>query len=280
MEKIALRQSIPSVSGDAGCSLSRARIWAQFVLLGILRAINWRAFAPVHLRYPRVDLYATKNPWLLYREIFVRDCYALPLSGGPRPRILDLGANIGLASLYFLTRWPQARLTAFEPNPRAFALLKRNLAQANFTTAQIELEPVALSTADGTIEFQVPFGNPTAVYAGILKRGDERHAIERVFVPTRDARHLFSEPADLIKLDIEGHEYPVLNHVLPSADTVRSLIIEFHEIREHGAECSELLARLLGEQGYVGQDERGQPLVPSEFIKRPGAGLLRFARRR
>ena len=267
------------MSTVTGQPLSRARIWAQFARLAWLRAVKWRNFEPLRLWYPEVDLYASKNPWLLYREIFGRECYAPTVSMGERPRILDLGANIGLASLYFLTRWPQARLTAFEPNPRAFTLLARNLAPAKFPSAEIRVEAAALSTADGTVEFTVPLGNPTAVYASISQRGVTGQAIERVSVPMRDARRVFAEPFDLVKLDIEGHEYSVLEHALPRAETVRSLIIEFHEIRAQGQRCSALLARLLGEQGYSGQDESGRPLVPSEFCKRYGAGLVKFATR-
>jgi FkbM family methyltransferase len=248
--------------------------------LAFLRASRHREFAPLQLAYPPLSVHAAKNPWQLYREIFVRECYSPPVPLGERPRILDLGANIGMASLYFLTRWPQARLNAFEPNPRAFALLTRNLSPAAFPAAEIQVEAAALSTAEGTVEFTVPVENPTAVYASISQRAAGGQTTERVTVPTVDARRLFAAPADLVKLDIEGHEYPVLEHALPAADTIRSLIIEFHEIRAHGERCFALLTRLLGEQGYEGSDEHGRPLVPAEFAQRQGAGLVRLAARR
>lgn len=267
------------MSAAAGQPLSRLRVWAEFCRLAILRAARQRQFAPLRLAYPPLAVHAAKNPWQLYREIFVRECYSPPLPLGERPHILDLGANIGIASLYFLTRWPRARLTALEPNPRAFALLTRNLSPAAFPTAEIRVEAAALSTAEGTVEFTVPVGNPTAVYASISQRGACGQMTERVTVPTVDASRLFAAPADLVKLDIEGHEYPVLEHALPAANMVRSLIIEFHEIHAHEERCRALLARLLGEQGYVGVDEHGRPLVPTEFARRKGAGLARLAAR-
>lgn len=260
--------------------LSRTRVWLEFYRLAFLRATGHREFAPLRLSYPPLSVYAAKNPWQLYREIFVSECYSPPVPLGERPRILDLGANIGMASLYFLTRWPQASLTAFEPNPRAFTLLTRNLSPAAFPAAEIQVEASALSTAEGTVEFTVPVENPTAVYASISQRAAGGQTTERVTVPTVDARRLFAAPVDLVKLDIEGHEYPVLEHSLPAADTVRSVIIEFHEIRAHGERCRELLTRLLGEQGYEGTDENGRPLVPAEFAQREGAGLARLAARR
>jgi FkbM family methyltransferase len=42
--------------------------------------------------------------------------------------IIDCGANLGYASAYFLTRFPQARLIALEPDPDNFAVLEANLA--------------------------------------------------------------------------------------------------------------------------------------------------------
>ena len=43
------------------------------------------------------------------------------------PRILDCGANVGLASLFFRRLYPQARITAFEADPALFAILEANL---------------------------------------------------------------------------------------------------------------------------------------------------------
>src|SRR5206468_42211 len=43
-------------------------------------------------------------------------------------RILDVGANIGLFSLFTTQLCKDPRILAFEPNPTIFALLKENLA--------------------------------------------------------------------------------------------------------------------------------------------------------
>jgi FkbM family methyltransferase len=46
-----------------------------------------------------------------------------------RPLILDLGANIGLASLYFASKWPRARIIAVEPAPDNYQLLQGNIGE-------------------------------------------------------------------------------------------------------------------------------------------------------
>ena len=62
----------------------------------------------------------------IYREIFQNHSY-----GGPdlpsEPLIVDVGANIGLFSLYMRQRHPGARILAFEPAPETFDVLTRNL---------------------------------------------------------------------------------------------------------------------------------------------------------
>lgn len=268
------------MKNDDGLPVSRADVWVQFLRLALRRGMGRRSNGVLSLQCPRHDLWVQKNPWQLYREIFVRDCYRPLVPLGPTPRIVDLGANIGLASLYFLTRWPAARLLACEPNPAAFALLQRNLAADRFPKACIRLEGSAVSEADGTVEFTVPAGNPTAVYASISRRGTTAGTeVQTLRVPAVDAARLFAEPADLLKLDIEGHEYPVLEHALPQASVIRSLVIEFHELEEQPQRLERLLVRLLGEAGYRGVDEAGRTLLSGSLIHRRGAALLRFCHR-
>ena len=76
------------------------------------------------------------------RSVFVSRVYDLPepaaarvearyeaiLKSGGKPIIVDAGANIGAASLWFGARFPEARLVAIEPDPTNVALLRRNLA--------------------------------------------------------------------------------------------------------------------------------------------------------
>ncbi|OXM59358.1 FkbM family methyltransferase [Amycolatopsis vastitatis] len=66
---------------------------------------------------------------LLYREIFVNACY---LRGGidlePGDTVVDVGAHIGLASLFFHQCTRDLRLIDIEPSPPTFGSLTRNLA--------------------------------------------------------------------------------------------------------------------------------------------------------
>lgn len=256
--------------------LSRLRVWQQFLSLACLRLLGRGQFDPIRLRHPALVLHAAKNPWGLYREVFLREYYRPRVSLGEAPRILDLGANIGIASLYFLSRWPRARIEAYEPNPASFAFLQRNLTASAFPQADIRLHAAALSTSVATAEFLVPAGNPTSVCAGLSGAAPAGSRFERVVVPTADARAVFAAPADVVKLDIEGHEYDVLEHALPRAGVIRSLVVEFHEMDRQQARCEALLRRLVAEGGYQAEDEDGRALDAAAFSRRTGARHARF----
>lgn len=66
----------------------------------------------------------------LYKEIFEDESYipACGLELPEQPVVFDVGANIGMFSLYASQKWPGARLFSFEPVPRTFEALSRNVA--------------------------------------------------------------------------------------------------------------------------------------------------------
>src|SRR5262249_7165282 len=62
----------------------------------------------------------------VFRQIFLCRQYALRLAG-PVEYIVDAGANIGLASLYLLRRFPRARVVAVEPDTENLEIARHNL---------------------------------------------------------------------------------------------------------------------------------------------------------
>lgn len=118
--------------------------------------------------------------------------------------VLDAGANLGLHSLLLDKCGFQVR--CFEPDPTHFKLLKKNL--ENNGCNNVEPNNEAASIGEGEKEFIRVMGNTTGSHlAGSKKNpyGD----LEKFKVKITDIRpHL--EWADLVKMDIEGHEKEVL----------------------------------------------------------------------
>jgi len=119
-------------------------------------------------------------------------------------RVADLGANIGLHSLILDRCGYEVR--SFEPDPAHFERIKQNLA-ANGAT-HVTPENVAVSVEDGEHEFVRVVGNTTGSHLAGAK-ANPYGELERFTVPLVAIAPLL-EWADLLKIDVEGHEADLL----------------------------------------------------------------------
>src|SRR3954468_17958228 len=128
-------------------------------------------------------------------EIFFNGQYVLPEGVSPNVRtVVDTGANVGYAALWFLTEYPGCRVTAFEPLPSHVAQIEKHLT-GNGLRDRVDLIAAAASTAEGTAVFQ--------------DAGPESRPVddggEGVQVRLVDwFEHLPSGTIDILKMDIEG----------------------------------------------------------------------------
>lgn len=115
-------------------------------------------------------------------------------------RVADLGANIGLHSFCLGRAGYEVR--CFEPDPMTFASLEANLARNGLET----VEPIqaAVSDADGETEFVRVHGNRTGSHLAGAKPNPYGE-LERFPVTIRAFRPI-ADWADLLKIDVEGHE--------------------------------------------------------------------------
>ena len=117
--------------------------------------------------------------------------------------ILDVGANIGLHSLLLAKSGYNVR--CFEPDPEHFAILSEML---NNNNCVVEKHNAALSTKDDIAEFVRVKGNTTSSHLAGVK-SNPYGELERFDVPIKNATPHF-EWADLVKLDVEGHEADII----------------------------------------------------------------------
>ena len=172
-----------------------------------------------------------------WQDIFVKQCLDFQ-SGIDAPRILDCGANVGLASLYFKRRYPRARITAFEADPSLAAMAEANLRTNGADDA--EVVPAALWTTNGQLTFRCEgsdSGMIGSLPGAIDGRGTVVHA-QRL----RDV--LEAGPVDLLKLDIEGAEDAVLADCEPALHQVRAMIMDLHEFDAGDRRAPGVLDRL------------------------------------
>jgi FkbM family methyltransferase len=159
----------------------------------------------------------------LYREIFARQYYHF-VASTPSPTILDCGANVGMASIYFKWLYPKSRVQAFEPDPSTFNLLQQNL-QANHL--DVEAHNCALWDESGELDFHVDAGAPGSL---LMSADASRSKAGAIKVTARKLSDFIDGPVDFMKLDVEGAEHRVLKDLVASGKIkqIHQMAIEYH----------------------------------------------------
>jgi FkbM family methyltransferase len=157
-----------------------------------------------------------------FHEIFVTRVLKFR-SAGATPRILDCGANIGAASLFYKREYPGARITAYEADPVLCAMTKRNLERNG--AADVEVVHAALWTSNGRVTFRAE-GSDSGMIDGLAGAVDAKG----VTVPSLRMRDVLErDRIDMLKLDIEGAECAVLEDCEPVLDRVTAIVMDLHE---------------------------------------------------
>ncbi|MBU6323932.1 MAG: FkbM family methyltransferase [Bacteroidetes bacterium] len=172
-----------------------------------------------------------------YHEIMVRKAYHFP-SSIPEPVIYDCGSNVGLSLFSYRMQHPHSRLVAFEPDPKVYALLEKNI-RANHLSP-VELFQAAVWKNNGFMNFNSEGADGGALGSGTLEvrtidLGQMLHAEQRV---------------DFLKMDIEGAERIVLPHIRPHLHKIKHMFIEYHSFPNEPQELHRIL-QILSEEGFT-----------------------------
>lgn len=188
----------------------------------------------------------------LIDEIWKKRTYYVDLPTNT-PVIIDAGAHIGLATLYFHSLYPRAQITCIEPNPQNVELLKQNLT-VNLIE-NVTIIPKALSGDTGTTTL---FANPKwSVYSSLKKGGwTGEEPGYGVVVETTTLSSLINSHVDLLKMDIEGSETEVLREAQNKLKFVDHLILEFHKTQGQSEELVLKILRNFYKEINVIVDER------------------------
>lgn len=145
-----------------------------------------------------------------------------------KPVVVDLGGHIGSFILYIKTLRPQARIYSFEPLPLNLHLLYKNLTVNSIQDVKV-VERAVYSRA-GRFYLDLSTGAFDAGQVKVEINGDRPNLIPIEAVTLKDAfGGTGEEKIDLLKMDIEGSEYGVVENSLNEfARYVRQVIMEYH----------------------------------------------------
>jgi FkbM family methyltransferase len=160
------------------------------------------------------------------RQVFRNGEYGSIDLAGPIRRFVDAGSNIGCASFYLLHRYPESEGDAIEADPENLALCQKNLepfrgrVRIHRRGVWPRSMPLRLVKPDGGLGLET---TTSVVECSPGEAGD----IEGVSLD--DLRMSGSQDTfDLVKMDIEGAELPILEAHPRWLDSTRNLMIELH----------------------------------------------------
>jgi FkbM family methyltransferase len=190
---------------------------------GKLQASNYKG--SFHLRKDTSDYYT-------FDQVFLRDQYNIHFPFEPTT-ILDAGANIGLAAVYFSHRYPQAIVVAIEPSSDNFAVLQKNIAPYQNIKAYCK----GLWNKDVHLEIINTDGVQNAFMVAETT-ADNPRALPAISIDSIMREQNWNS-IDILKVDIEGSEKEVfeLNYEnwLPKC---KAIVIELHDNMKRGTSKS------------------------------------------
>jgi FkbM family methyltransferase len=156
------------------------------------------------------------------RKVFVDDEYVIPFETDPR-LIVDAGANIGLATLYFSSKFPGTKIIAIEPEPSNYDLLVRNCSGMTNVTHW----HAAVWHTDTSLQIANPDAEKWAF--SVTPNSLNGSGIKALTIPQILA-HSGHDTIDILKLDIEGAERELFRDGCEEwLPRVKMIIIELHD---------------------------------------------------
>jgi len=177
---------------------------------------------PLYLRPWSSDLY-------VFEQIFVNREYDTELT--EPMTMLDAGANIGLASIYFANRFPKARIVAVEPEPNNFRMLMLN------SRPYPNIHPVQAAVWSNSGRVTLVNGNDKSWAFRFSESPcpststpvNAPNSVTAVDIDDLAKQYNESQAFDLLKIDIEGAEKQVFAAGGQWLKDARCIVVECHD---------------------------------------------------
>jgi FkbM family methyltransferase len=174
--------------------------------------------------------------------------------------VVDVGANVGYFSLWWLSRFPRNKVIAVEPMPNNFSLLERN--RMLNPDKDFHVINCAMRSQGGHVILHFDRSDSFTTSASILQGtgGGDEISVKAISLAQLVADFHLSR-IDFLKLDCEGSEYDILYHCDGALlDSIWCIAMETHPGAE-AAECKEALCDFLRLKKFHVNTKSGSHLV-------------------
>ena len=162
------------------------------------------------------------------------------LKNNPGLDLVDIGANVGIYSLYFAKISENSQIYSFEPDASSFTSLVKNIS-AN-STSNIKAFCIAIGSKKGFYEMNF-YDFAAGAGAGSIdseyiftNAKDKKKYVQQTFCETLDncSKELIFTENCLVKIDVDGPEYEIIKSGknFLSSNKVKSVMIEINSKNE------------------------------------------------
>lgn len=186
----------------------------------VRRTLRWlkRLVKPVHVvgkpshTCPTLRIGTDYGGWVFNHTLVKKDSIIYSFGIGE-----DASWDLGMIKRFGVT------IHGFDPTPKSIRWVKAQNMPAEFVMHDYGIAP-----KDGELVFHAPI-NPNHVSLSVVSRETET---ERIVLPVRELAGIMKELGhdhiDILKMDIEGSEYEVIEDLLARKIPIKQILVEYH----------------------------------------------------
>jgi FkbM family methyltransferase len=212
------------------------RNWTEY-----FREKRQRPFAPIEFTTTGQPLTFVVPTWplfVVFKEIFLADFYeirSLVRRLPPHPVVIDVGANAGYFAMILFSRVPGARLFAYEPIEENHRLLAANIARNAALAGRATVTHAAVTGAPAESIELFAESEASSVTASVFREFSPADNTHTVRVPATSLADIVRTNGlarvDLLKMDCEGSEYPIIYETPGTVwPLVQNITLEVHDL--------------------------------------------------
>tara|TARA_Y100000385_G_C13048386_1_gene618556 strand:+ start:274 stop:960 length:687 start_codon:yes stop_codon:yes gene_type:complete len=138
------------------------------------------------------------------------------------------------------------KVFGYDPTPRVAEWLSTQSIDSNFV-----FTPMALSDSKGTLKLYKPTKITNISHSAIKGTHVESEFVEVPCITLDDMMAMNNhDHIDLLKMDIEGEEFKVIDNLINSNYNIRQLLIEFHHFSTSSSKETDVYIKKLESHGY------------------------------
>ena len=183
----------------------------------------------------RVKLKIGEYDFVFPKSVYLRNMILGILQGRDYPlvklpnysptTIVDIGANVGAATLYFYNAYPQATFYCYEPSKENFNCLQENTKYFD----NIQVFPYGLFDRDA--ELPLYQGRSQSAQNSVMKSNEtvaEKYDVITLVKTAKEIANRNLKQISILKIDTEGCEVPILEEIFSIVDTLEMIYFEYH----------------------------------------------------